>query len=220
MVAVLIVIGVLFGGLVGVTLFMSPGPATPFKTLAQLNRLTVGNVLDGEPCTIGGVVHYGDDSLVSPVTGRRCAYYSARIMKADVHATGGWKELVCEHEAVDFFVVDGEHKARVDVADMVVLVGDVVERDAYELREMATAGAFCERHADLLSGRADETKISEMILEQDQAVGVSGFATAEADPSGTATHYRAPPKRLVIQATNEQTLLIVDDPQAGLPVSD
>jgi E3 ubiquitin ligase len=143
----------------------------PTCTIADLVAKGTGRVS-------GDVKPIGEKTVTSPLTGRTCVFYTAKVE----HEVGGaWKVLVHESHGVPFHLVDDSGKALVDPdtatveLDLVAASGDLAKPN--EARE-----EFVKRH-DLPT---TNTRYSESILEAGQRV--TAIASAAKTDGGDVVH--------------------------------
>jgi hypothetical protein len=161
---------------------------------------------------IVGKLRFLGEPLHGPLSGRRCGYYHFSVT-----ANAGSKNvevLILDEQRRDFIVEDPTGRALVRVAHAKIFAKR--DRKLY-------SGIFAEPSpalVELVASQHDKPghffnqhlKYEEAVLDEIEDVAVGGVARWEADPDGSPTSYRDPPRRLVIEAVGKVPLFVTDDP--------
>jgi hypothetical protein len=206
------------GGIVGASLYFSRG-ARLKRTLRNAPRLSIKDVSEREPAKIVGTLAYLGESLISPLTGRSCAYYEIHVEQYESGANddGHWRTIIRESLGQDFMLEDGTGRA---------IINPVGAQLALTIDSHSKSGSFddptdLERNYLISHGQEGKgwvfnkrIRYREGILEADESVAVLGRGVKEPDPDGVdqAGGYRsAPPMRLRMRGSQKTPLLISDD---------
>ncbi len=172
--------------------------------LTPLDRVT-----DGARVKVAGRLDAGAQPLAAPISGRACAAWSVEVQEFP-----GCETIAVEQKLQEFVLRDGSGRpALVRAARASV----VFEEDAAwtPARPTDTMVALLRRHRLRESGYfgwPTPYRYCEGVLEPGETITVVGVARLEIDPSGTAGSYREPPMRVVLSATPERPLWILDGP--------
>lgn len=176
------------------------------RALRAAPRAPIAEVREGAVVRIDGRVAEGE-TLVAPLTGRRCVYYVAVVERS---VRNGWHQCVRETRGVPFAIDDGTGRAIVDPASARIDVDlDATSRsggiDAAAIDEAFRMRNFLNRMA------AARLRYREGVVEVGQPVAVLCQPVREADPDAAAhaTGYRAdPPTRLRVGGSAKHPLLV------------
>jgi hypothetical protein len=202
--------------MVGVILSLPAGAvaADLFKPEARVRRklkrarpTPIKEIKDGTVPKIVGTMLPVGQPLISPVSGRRCAYYFTVVEMNGV-------EVIRESRWQDFAVDDGTGKALVRIDKAMVLV-----RYNFHTLDAPTpeVEAFLRRHDRVLNkgkyGYMSELRFTEGVVEMGKEVTLVGHAMLEPDPTPDAARvdYRHVPLRVVVQASDRMPLFLTDD---------
>ena len=206
------------GGVAVASLYYSRG-ARLKRTLRQAPRLSIENVSEREPAKIVGSLAYIGEPLISPLTGRTCAYYE--ILVEEYHSgaddDGYWETMIRESQGQNFVINDDTGTAIVNP------IGAQVALTIDSRTKSGTFDAPTDRERNYLNSHGQEGKgwvfnkslrYREGILEAGERVAVLGRGVREPDPEGVqqASGYRStPPMRLRMRGSQNAPLLISDD---------
>jgi len=176
---------------------------------------------DGAIATIAGRIRYGQQTLRSPLSDRRCTYYYAHVKKNRTDAGGA--SLAAEEDARPFFVEDATGWALVALDSDVNVTGMVeVVKDRHKHQGLfgdaeETIVRFLKRHDQPAAGVLFNKLLhfEEGVLAEGEAVRVRGLGRWETDPTGDrpGRGYRAQGRQLVLRAPGDGQLYISDDPE-------
>jgi hypothetical protein len=189
----------------------------------RVPRVPVAHVREGERVRIEGRVRLRGAPFRAPASGRACCFYRL------VNASAGRYHKPYERE-----VTDGYGELQVDDDTGSVLIRMLrpeyvsVRLDRTYVKTIATREPSAEVEAALERlGRPVEgpwVRIHEGVLEDGARVAVVGRTTFEPtdDPSvaGRAEGFRAPPRRVVLEAAGGQPTMLIalrEPPQQTLP---
>jgi hypothetical protein len=190
------------------------GDARSRRKLRSAPRRRIADVKNGELVKIVGTIEVRGEPLVAPLSGRACAYFAAAIHEttSEVSNRGSYrsrtKEVERERDKREFFVVQGDAKALVDVERLEVCVayphrvsgGDApAELDAY----LERLGEKRRRY-----GATRNLSAVEHALELSREVAVLGVAVWEADPTFAQGGHRGGGRRLVLRSPNARSGVI------------
>lgn len=156
--------------------------------------------------------------LTSPLTGRPCVYY---IAKVEEHRSSGrssyWKTIISESNFVPFQLIDQTGRAIVDPAGAeVVLDFDGSSSSGTFNEANPTQEAFLQRHGHKSKGWIFNKglRYREAVIHIGETVAVMGAGVREPDPdaSPTAEYRGAPATRLRLMHSAKCPLVISDDP--------
>ena len=217
------------GGIVALAIAFSP-KARLKRALARLPRLDVARVADGAMVKVLGQIGYQGDPLVSPLSGRRCAYYEITVMeRRSAGKQSHWVAIIKESDSRDFLLRDGTGKALVRIAGAAGARRVVLHQDAHFSSGTFNDAtpeieAYLARHAKSSTGLLFNKSLhyAEGILEEGETVVVAGQGRWEADPDpdpGVAgAGYRDSPRRFVLTRGAQLELMVSDDPDVmGAP---
>jgi hypothetical protein len=186
------------------------------RVLSKAPRVSIAEACEGEAVRLDGRVADGE-TLIAPLTGRRCVFYVAVIEEAPAKLGGDWAELARETRGVPFTVDDGTGRLIVDPAEAqidVVLDSDTAsgplnDPDAIEV-------AFLKRHNVKSTGWLFNRSLRyrEGVFEIGEPIAVMCCPIRELDPDA-ASHatggYRdAAPTRLRVGGSPEHPILLSD----------
>ncbi len=189
------------------------------RTLRDAPRRDIANVSEREPSKIVGTLAYLGEPLISPLTGRTCAYYEIHVeqYRSDSDNDGYWRTIIRESRGQDFMLEDETGHA---------IINPVGAQLALTIDSHTKSGSFddpTDRERNYLISHGQEGKgwvfnkeirYREGILEANESVAVLGRGVREPDPKGVdqAGGYRsAPPMRLRMRRSQNVPLLISDD---------
>ncbi len=191
------------------------------RSLRTAPQRKIENFSEKEVAKIVGTLQYIGDPLVSPLTGRHCAYYEIHVDEHYGGKNAKWHTMIRESVGVEFEVEDSTGKAVVDpMSAMIAIVLDSHTRsgtfDAPTGREVA----YLESHQRKSTGWFLNKKIRyrEGILESGELVAIMGRGTREIDIAGGNQGERgyrdAPAMRLRMHSPEETPMKISDNPDA------
>ncbi|WP_437526198.1 hypothetical protein WME79_40520 [Sorangium sp. So ce726] len=191
-------------------------PSEGEKILRRLRaspQTRVGDVAEQETARLTGNVRSAGEGLRAPLSGRSCVYYKITLEK--LLGGAGWHEILCEQKAVDFLLDDGTGRAHVRSASMKTAVpadreqGSSWFRDGDEELE-----AFLRERGDPSKEWRYERvlRCREHLIAPGDRVTVLGAVSWEQDPepSSAGRGYRDAPKRVVLSALPEGSLMASD----------
>jgi hypothetical protein len=213
---IFVIILVLVGG--GILLWYSARISLRRK-LRNASRLSIANVSEREPAKIVGNLSYLSEPLISPLTGRSCAYYEINVeqYRSGSNNNGHWYSIIRESQGQDFMLEDGTGHAIINPigAQMVLTIDSHTKSGSFD------DPTDLERNYLISHGREGKgwvfnkkIRYREGILEANESVAVLGRGVREPDPNGVdqAGGYRsAPPMRLRMRGSQKLPLLISDD---------
>jgi hypothetical protein len=175
--------------------------------IGELPEGTLGRVI-GEAQPIDGMIQ-------SPLTGRRCLYYVARV---EVHRSGEWHTRFEERDGVPFLLTDDSGRAIIDPssANAALTFDHEDSRSNTAGDPTPTEAAFLAKHGGKARGLLFNEKLRyvEAVLVPGKRIAILGAGIREPDPRGTpAEGYRsATPTRLRLTSSPRHPLMISDDP--------
>ena len=188
------------------------------RELDSTEAVAIEKFPEGVRAKIVGTLEFDGKPLVSPLTGRECAYYHITVEeKIKSGNNSRWYEIIREEKRLHFRLADASGIAIVDtgaaevVADVCVELksGTFDDPSPQEEEYLATHG---KRGKDWFFNKA--LRYREGILEAGEMVSVYGRGVREPDPEGVdeAEGYRGlPPMRLRMSGSFDEPLLISDN---------
>jgi hypothetical protein len=186
------------------------------RALDGSGRVPMRDVRDGDVAKVVGALEYAGAPLTAPLSGRACACYVV-IVDGSVGDEPGWGELVREERRQDFFLREpGGTRALVHTEGAQVLVVKDAHYTSGGLREPneKLEALLFRHHPDASDWLTKTLRYREGVLEAGEQVAAAGVARWELDPDPGASGggYREAPRRLVLDGTAAQPLVISDDP--------
>ncbi|MBL4635894.1 MAG: hypothetical protein JKY56_18685 [Kofleriaceae bacterium] len=191
------------------------------RSLRTTPQRRIESFSEEEVAKIVGTLQYIGDPLISPLTGRHCAYYEIHV---DEHYGGNnaqWHTMIRESVGVEFEVDDGTGKAVVDpMSAMIAIVVDSHTRSGTLDSPTGREVAYLESHQRKSKGWFLNKKIRyrEGILESGELVAIMGRGTRETDiaagSQGERGYRDAPAMRLRMQSPEKTPMKISDNPSA------
>jgi hypothetical protein len=184
------------------------------RTLRDVKVWPIGELPENTLGRVIGEAQPVDRVLRSPLTGRPCVFYVARVEEDN---RGSWTPLFTERESVPFLLADPSGHAIVDpsCAD-VALTFDRDSRSGTFDDPTPSQEAFLEKHGHVGKGWIFNKKLRyvEAVIEPGERVAILGSGIREPDPKGLPSEgYRsAPPTRLRLTSSPQYPLAISDDP--------
>lgn len=179
--------------------------------LRRTRVLPIRAVRDGQVARINGRVRCLGVPLVAPLSGRPCVAYRVRVLR------GTWFRVVDAAAATEFLVDDGTGRARVGAGQELV----IYSRRRHTLSPQDAPGTAIRQLLDehgvdyegVFAGR--DMTCEEVAVAPDAMVTVRALARWEPDPEpgGVAASYREAPRRLVLLPTDDDKVLVSDDPE-------
>ena len=93
------------------------------RALRNAKRVRVADCPDCGNAKFVGTLVYADETLIAPLTGRRCAFYE--VIVEEYRSSGDsshWYQIIRDVESKDFFLEDSSGRALVRVATAEVMV--------------------------------------------------------------------------------------------------
>jgi hypothetical protein len=196
----------------------SGGPGKIRRALTKARRASIADAPEGEAVRLDGRV-VGGETLIAPLTGRRCVFYVAIVEEGPIKLGDDWAEVARETSGVQFMVDDGTDRLIIDPAQAQIDV--VLDSITYSgpLDDPTTVeAALLERHGQKPSGWLFNRNLRyrEGVFEIGEPISVMCCPIREADPdaaSRTAAGYRDPaPTRLRGGGSPKQPILLSDAP--------
>ncbi len=190
------------------------------QSLRLSKRRPIASFSEAEPSKIVGTLAYVSAPLISPLTGRRCAYYEVLVEEYDGRgASGDWSTLIHETKGQSFALEDESGRAIVDpqYCHTAIVVDSHTKSGTFN-DPTQVERAYLESHGRDGQGWVfnKTLRYKEGILEAGEELAVLGRGTKEPDPDGVASvggGYRSgPPMRLRMRGTQSEPLLISDEP--------
>ncbi|HEX7841933.1 MAG TPA: GIDE domain-containing protein [Kofleriaceae bacterium] len=184
------------------------------QPIAQLPENTLGKLV--------GVARPLGETLVGPVTGRRCLYYIAIVEQYVSTVLGSeWKQIIKEERGVPFQIVEGTGRVIVDPRGAkVALTFDGSSRSGTFHDADPVQEAFLQRHGKTSKGWVfnKDLRYKEAMIEVNETIAVLGQGVREPDPEmALAQDYRTgPPTRLRLTSSPRFPLVISDNPSTTL----
>ena len=187
------------------------------RKLKSVEAVSIANAIEGQWVRISGRLAYEETTLQAPFSERECAAFHVNVTPRDRMA----REAIDQHESVPFRLVDESGEAYVDVVlPTLILMSDRRYASAILNDPPVRLEIFLAKHGQKVTnwvGLNESLKYREGILEDGEEVTVYGQAFWERNPDRQAGHlkgYRRLAKRLVIRGTDDNPILISDDPSA------
>lgn len=191
------------------------------RALRKAPLHTTATFPDHTVATVQGTVSELDGPpLVSPLTGRACAYYEAIVEEyRSSGKRGSWYRIIHERQGQDFLLDDGHGTARVSMAGAAVaLVKDAHFRSGLFQDATPVLDEFLARHGRSSQGWLfnKSLRYREGVIEPGELVAVCGHGRREPDPDprAAAAGYRETPTRLHLSAAPNLPLYVSDDMSA------
>lgn len=190
------------------------------RLLKRMRPTPVRDARDGKALKIVGELIYAGGSLSSPLSQRRCAYYSIVVEEYRGRGTRGghWREILREERGVEFYVRDQSGVALVRVGgdgkELPALVRDKKARTSPILSNDPDLERFLNERGKSIEGAffRKNLRAYEGVLEAGERVAVGGLARWMPDPDAVGGNYRETPTRLVLEASQSLPLFLSDDP--------
>ncbi len=181
------------------------------KTLLKARRPTPIAKAQSGRVKLVGRVRFKSAGLSAPLSGRRCAAYHVTVEEM----TSDNPELIRETHADDFYIEDETGRALVRVAHRRL---ELMRDRRYQSfpNELKSEGMvqLLVRHDAIIDFGNLWLAYDEGVLEENEPVAVIGFCRRESDPDPRAQHsYREHAQIVVVEGTNDDPLLISDDPE-------
>lgn len=194
------------------------------RALRHVASRQVAEVRDGEIAKIVGRLEHDRQSLIAPLSGRRCVLYRVVVEEREGE-NGRWTAVIERTRFVPFLLRDDTGHARIcPAAPDVAIVQDRHYESGTFLDATPALEAFLAEHGRRSTGLLGFNKAMrylEGVLEEGELVAVVGQGRWEADPdaettAGAATGYRerAFARRLVIEPPPGGRVLLSDDAEA------
>lgn len=187
------------------------------RALRKARHASIADAPEGEAVRLDGRVADGE-TLIAPLTGRRCVFYVATI-EENVDPRGGWIERVRETRGVRFTVDDSTGRLIVDPAQAQIDVDiDRTSHSGFLDNPTPAEAGFLERHKLQPSGRYFNRRFRycEGVFEIGEPIAVMCYPIREPDPdavSRTFVGYRElAPTRLRVGGSSEHPILLSDAP--------
>jgi hypothetical protein len=192
------------------------------RALKRVKPTAIRDAKDGKTVKLVGELVYAGHSIASPLSQRKCAYYSIVVKEYRGRgARGGhWREIVREERGIDFYLRDPSGMALVRIGGdgnaLPALVQDHRVRTSPIVHNDADLERFLNERGRTVEGTffRKNLRAYEGILEAGERVAVGGLARWMPDPDAAGGNYRETPKRLVLEASESLPLFLSDDPAA------
>lgn len=188
------------------------------RALRTVTRTTIRDAKDGARVKVVGAARSAGAQLVAPFTQRPCFIWQIVVQEyRSSGRSGSWHDLVNESEERDFDVEDATGRAAVKVTTVrLALVEDGTGSAGTFQDASPELARFCaERGIETTGwfGMNKSIRYREAVLEEGETVAVMGVARWESDPSvNPEGGYRSVGKRLVLDAPDDDALVISDMP--------
>lgn len=190
------------------------------RELQNLETKRIAAFGDKESGKVVGELVYLGEALISPLSGRECAYYDIRVQEFN---NKSWHTIIRESAGVEFEVHDGSGIAIVEPMEALT---------AITVDSHTTSGSFDDptkeeevflaRHQSEGRGRMfnKSLRYHEGVFEQGELVAVWGRGVKEYDSrppdTGDRGYRDAPTTRLRMQRSQKELLRISDDTRTTL----
>ena len=188
------------------------------RTLAKVPNSELANVSEHEAAKVVGMLAYIGEPLISPLTGRSCAYFDIRVEQyVSFNGQTDWTTIIHESKGQNFILEDGTDHVIVDPtgAKVGITVDSHTESKTFDDPTDRERSYLASQEKDGESWNLDKTtRYREGILEAGELVAVLGRGVREPDPEGVAKAdgFRAtPPMRLRMRGSQNVPLVISDD---------
>jgi hypothetical protein len=190
--------------------------ANPIRhALGEAKQVSIAEAPENAVVRIVGQVVEGE-TLVAPLTGRRCVYYVATLEEYRSSGRFGWNERVREIRGVQFAVDDGTGRAIVDPTGALIDVDiDTTTRSGTFDDPTPMEVAFLERHGlkgtDWIFNK--KLRYREGVFEVGEPITVMCQPVREPDPDAAsrAAGYRdGSPTRLRVGGSAKYPILLSD----------
>jgi hypothetical protein len=178
------------------------------RVLDQAAARRLGDLHDGECGRFKGGARRLHETLVSPVTGRRCLGYRYVI---EERVADSWNVVVWGGRCCPFELVDEDTEATVEGPFLFGLDFD----DRGEVWANLPPGVFRvleEAHVSLSGpfGGEREFRFREAVLRPADPIMVLGRVSIDVDPAGRRESFRGPPVRRVIRGSAREPIVLAD----------
>jgi len=192
------------------------------RALKNVKPTKIGDAKDGKAVKIVGELVYAGHSIASPLSQRKCAYYSIVVEEYRGRGTRGghWREIIREEKGIDFYLRDDSGMALVRISGdghaLPALVQDRRARTSPIISNDPDLERFLNERGRSVEGTffRKNLRAYEGVLEAGERVAVGGLARWMPDPDAAGGNYRETPKRLVLEASESLPLFLSDDPAA------
>jgi hypothetical protein len=211
------VLALVLGGIsVGIASWYRSGTARLRSALREAKHVSIADAPEGAVVRLDGRVVEGE-TLVAPLTGRRCVYYVAIVEAFEAGSTpDSWRELAREARGVPFAIEDGTGSALVDPDGARVDVDLDRTSTSGSFEDPTTAqAAFLERRRVKLTGWSSNRTLRyrEGVFEIGEPIAVMCQPMREPDPGAGSREvgYReAPGTRLRVGGSAKHPILLSD----------
>lgn len=184
------------------------------RTLRAVRVWPIGELPEGTLGRVIGEAQPLDGVLQSPLTGRRCLYYVARV---EGNRLGDWQTRFEERNGVPFLLTDDTGRAIIDPSSAdAALTFDHDSRSDAVGGPTPTEAAFLAKHGAKAKNWIfhEQLRYVEAVIQPGKRIAVLGSGIREPDPQGTpAEGYRsAAPTLLRLTSSPRHPLMISDDP--------
>ena len=167
---------------------------------------------------VGKVVEVVGEPLISPASGKACAYFSFAIRERRGGKNKYWATLFSASEARDFWIEDASGRALVHALAGAtwVVVKDVHGQSGTFDDPSPDEDALFRRYGidpQGLLGWNKTLEFFEQSVELGEVVSVLGVGHREVDTSVAGPGYREPGQRLVISQEGEIVVVVSDEPE-------
>jgi len=189
------------------------------RVLEQAPGKRLWDVRDGDRVRLTGVVRRLRETVVSPVTGRRCVGFRY-VIEERSSSVGDWHVVAQESTCVAFELVEEGFEATVEGPFLFGLDFD----DRGDVWANLPPGLFgvLERARVPLSGPfggEKEFRFREAVLRPDDRIMVLGVVAIEVDRAGRREELRGPPLARKIRGTAEDPVALADADEDSAPLA-
>lgn len=188
------------------------------RKLKKAVAVPIAEAVEGSLVKITGQLALADtEALAGPLTGRACAGYTVEVQERRRSGKSShWHTVISTQDTVSFVVEDETGKALVKPhGATLVLVRDAHLSSGFLNDASQRIEEFLASHgrsSEGFLGMNKAMRYKEGVLEPGEEVAVLGLAKWEMDPDPTASEgYRGRAKRLVVDMSDEGTLIVSDD---------
>jgi len=172
---------------------------------------------DGDTGRVIGKVVFAGETILAPLSKRKCVYYHVIVEQYLPGGRGGdWRKIIEEEEKADVVIYDGTGYALIDAENaMGYLVHDVNYSSRWDNKPTPTLEKFLARHkvdSKNVLGATKTLRYREGVLEKGEKFVVAG----EGQWNETKDHHLELPseKVLVLIPGKKEELFLTDDPVA------
>lgn len=203
------------GGIIFISLYFSKKAVIKRKLKKAVGK-KISDFISGDIAKVVGTVEYVGETLISPLSGRRCAYYYVLVeQQVSSGKSSHWENVIEEEVAGTFVIRDGRHCAHINSKNVKsVLVEDRQYSSGYGNDATAELERYLNAHGQKSEGTFGWNKnmrYKEGVLEEGELIAAMGrgeWKTAEQENLPDIYD-----RVLSITSTETEPVYLSDDPE-------